>query len=171
MPTNWLKGLSALALCTMATSLYALPDDRLKAIEIQASSAIREEKKGLTQYSGNVVIRQGSILIKADTVNVHSASNKVDKIICLGKPAYYQQTPQPGKDPVIARGNRIEYLLSANMLHLIENASLEQEGATLNGEHIEYDTKAEIIRARGGSDSDNQRIRMVIPPSQQQGNP
>lgn len=150
----------------VASSAWALPDDRHQAIEIQSNSAIREEKKGLTVYEGNVTIRQGSMLIRADRVSVHTTGNQVSKIICIGKPAHYEQQPKPGDKPVTAKGNTIEYHLDRDVIHLIANASLEQAGSTLTGERIDYDLKEEVIKARGDSSGD-QRIRMVIPPSQQ----
>ncbi|KJS07958.1 MAG: hypothetical protein VR73_07470 [Gammaproteobacteria bacterium BRH_c0] len=155
-----------LATLAASTAALALPDDRHQAIEIQSRSAIREEKKGLTVYEGNVTIRQGSMLIQADRVSVHTTGNQVSKIVCLGKPALYQQQPKPGDKPVTAKGNTIEYQLDNDVIHLIGSASLDQAGSTLTGERIDYDLKEEVIKARGDSSGD-QRIRMVIPPSQQ----
>jgi len=49
----------------------------------------------------------------------------------------------------------------------LKNASLIQDESTLTGEYIEYNLKQEVIRARGGDEAGKERIRMVIPPSQQ----
>ena len=155
-----------IAALAASTAAWALPNDRHQAIEIQYRSAIREDKKGLTVYEGNVTISQGSMRIQAERVSVHTSGNQVSKIVCLGKPALYQQQPKPGDKPVIARGNTIEYQLERDVILLIGNASLEQAGSTLSGERIDYDLKEEVIKARGDSSGD-QRIRMVIPPSQQ----
>ena len=160
LPALLLTGMRA------ASAAVALPDDRHQAIEIQSRSAIREEKRGLTVYEGDVTIRQGSILIRADKVTVITTGDQVSRIVCTGNPAHYQQQPKPGDKPVIARANTIEYLLDQDIIQLIANASLEQAGATLSGERIDYDLKQEIIKARGDA-SGNQRIRMVIPPNQQ----
>lgn len=154
-------------LALTAHTAAALPDDRHQAIEIQSREAIREEAKGLTVYSGDVLIKQGSIEITADKVTVESQGNKVVRIVCIGKPARYQQRPEPDSSLVIAQGNTIRYDLETDMVLLLINASLVQEEATLSGERIEYDLKQEVIRAQGGSESGNERIRMVIPPSQQ----
>lgn len=146
----------------------ALPDDRNQAIEIRSREAVREEKKGLTVYEGNVTIRQGSILIRADKVSVYVEAGKVNRIEAVGQPARYQQQPEPDSELIIARARTIEYRLNDDFIHLVGEASLEQEQATLSGERIDYDLEKEVIRARGGDDSDNERIRMVIPPSQQE---
>ena len=164
------KALSVLALLFISgaiTTALALPEDRHQAIEILSREAIREEAKGLTIYTGDVLIRQGSIEIKADKVTVYNEKNKVNRIIAIGKPARYQQKPEPDSGLVIASGNTIQYNLDTDIILLLKNASLIQDESTLNGEHIEYNLKQEVIRARGGDEAGKERIRMVIPPSQQ----
>lgn len=159
-------------LCGLLLALHipalALPDDRHQAIEIQSHRAVREEKTGLTVYEGDVSIKQGSILIRADKVSVYTLNRKVSRIVCTGRPAQYQQRPQADSGLVIARASTIEYDLNEDRMHLVGNASLEQAEATLSGERIDYDLKQELIRAQGGSGEGNRRIKMVIPPSQQQ---
>ena len=144
----------------------ALPEDRNQAIEIQSREALREEATGRTVYTGDVSISQGTILIEADEVTVHSTGGRVSRIVCTGRPARYQQQPEQDSGLVIASGNTIRYDLDTDIILLLGNASLEQEEATLSGERIEYDLKQEVIRAKG-SDEGSDRIRMVIPPSQQ----
>ncbi len=146
----------------------ALPDDRDQAIEIRAREAVREEKKGLTVYEGNVTIRQGSILIRADKVSVYVEEGKVSRIEAVGQPAHYQQQPEPDSGLIIARARTIEYRLNNDFIHLVGEANLEQEEATLSGERIDYDLEEEVIHARGGDNGEDERIRMVIPPSQQE---
>ena len=145
----------------------ALPEDRHQAIEIESREAIREETRGLTVYNGDVTIQQGSIRIDADRVTVHSEGNSITRIVCIGRPARYQQQPEPDSGLVIASGNTIEYNLGTDIILLTGNAALEQEEATLTGERIQYDLKQEVIRATGGEGSGQDRIRMVIPPSKQ----
>lgn len=170
MLANCLSRLLLLPLICCCAKAAALPEDGQQPIEIQAQTALRDEKKGITVYEGDVAIVQGSILIKADKVTIHAQSNRVDKIVCIGTPAHYQQIPNPGDELVIARANTIEYQMNGELIHLITNASLEKAGTTLKGERIDYDLKQEIIKARGDTQG-QQRIRMVIPPSQQKESP
>lgn len=151
----------------LSTAAVALPTDPQQPIEIEAGNAMRDERQGLTVYEQNVTIRQGSILINADRVSVHTAGNQVNRIVATGQPANYQQQPKPGDSPVVARANTIEYQLASDQIQLLGNASLEQAGTTLTGNRIDYDLRQEIIRA-SGDDTGTGRIRMVIPPGQQQ---
>jgi len=164
---SFLKCLATLLLVTLSPFLRALPEDRNQPIEIEADEAMRDDARGLTVYEGNVVITQGTILIRADKVSIFGDGRQVKRVVGEGRPAHYEQVPEAGKPPVVARARTISYELGAEKIILTRDASLNQEEATLTGERIEYDLRQEIIRAQGGKD--NQRIRMVIPPNQQGG--
>ena len=146
------------------TTALALPSDRQATITVDADRAQLNEKTGITDYQGSVVIKQGSLLIEADQVTIYSTNGQTNKIICIGKPAHYQQQPNPEDSLVNARADTIEYYLDTETITLIKNASLEQQGSTLEGDHINYDLKAELVEARG-SDNSQQRVHMVIPAS------
>ncbi|RLA47666.1 MAG: lipopolysaccharide transport periplasmic protein LptA [Gammaproteobacteria bacterium] len=148
-------------------AVFALPSDRQQPINIESDRAQRNDKTGITTYEGAVNIIQGTINIRADKVTVHTVEGKVSKIVCIGVPAHYQQQPEPEDGLVIARANTIRYELNKDMITLITNASLTQAGSTLTGELINYDLIQELVEARGDI-SGKQRIKMVIPPSQQQ---
>lgn len=84
------------------------------------------------------------------------------QIVATGRPARYQQKPSPDEGPIIAQANRLEYNIAQDTLHLIENASLQQEGSSLSGNRIDYDVKKSVVKA-GGDASQNERVKMVIP--------
>lgn len=155
--------LICLGWCSLSS---ALPSDRQQPIKIESDRAIQDDKKGTTIYEGSVVIRQGTIKINADKVTVFSNSDKVDKIVCVGKPAHYQQRPNLENGMVFASGNTIEYYLASDKIALLKNASLEQNGTTITGDKINYDLRAEVVKATAGNNK-RERIQMVIPPSKQ----
>jgi lipopolysaccharide export system protein LptA len=150
------------------TAAFALPTDRQKAINIEADTALRNDKTGLTVYEGAVNIVQGTINIRADKVMVHSTRDKVSKIVCIGTPAHYQQIQNAKGGLVTARANTIEYNLAEDVIALLGNASLSQNGSILKGNSINYDLKKEYLEAHGDI-TGKRRIEMVIPPSQQEG--
>ncbi len=145
--------------------LLALASDKQQPIHISSDRAERDEKKGITTYSGSVQMDQGSLRIMADKVVIHSVENEISKIVATGAPATYQQKPSPEKPLVVAKGNTIEYRLNDEQLFLINNASLRQnDGTTLTGKRINYDMKASVVKAEGNNNTQSDRIHMVIPP-------
>ena len=166
MPTiKFFSPLLGLLGVLLTSTALALPSDRQATITVEADRAQINEKTGITDYQGSVIIKQGSLLIEAAQVTIYSTDGQASKIICIGKPAHYQQQPKPEDGLVNARADTIEYYLDDETITLIKNASLEQQGSTLKGDHINYDLKAELVVARG-SDNSQQRVHMVIPASQ-----
>lgn len=153
---------AGLALIAPVTSL-ALPSDREQPIEISADSAERDEAEGTTTYAGGVVMQQGSMRIDAHKVVIYNDRNKVTKIVATGDPARYQQQPNQSGGLVVAEAKRLEYNISEETLHLIESASLKQEGTSLSGNRIDYDVRKAVVKA-GSDAAQTERVRMVIPP-------
>lgn len=151
--------LPALLICP---HVFALSSDRNQAITIHSDTAERDELKGTTTYAGNVVMQQGSMRIEADSVVILNEKNKVIQIVATGNPARYQQKPSEDEGLVVAQAKRLEYNIAQDTLHMIDNASLQQEGTSLSGNRIDYDVKKSVVKA-GGDSTHNERVKMVIP--------
>lgn len=154
--------LSLLATLWPSVSM-GLAGDTKQPIHIESDRAERNERKGITIYQGSVIIRQGTIRIEADTVSIYDTGERVEKIVCQGDLARYEQQVGDSQAPVIAYAKTIEYSIAADTISLIRMASLEQEGATITGEQIHYDLKNEVVKAKGDQ-TGKQRIQMIIPP-------
>lgn len=146
--------------CTLTA--FGLSEDRNQSITIMSDSAERDEQKGTTTYSGNVIMQQGSMRIDAERVVIYNDKNKVTQIVASGAPARYQQKPSAKEGLVVAEANRLEYNIAQETLHLIDGAFLEQEGTSLSGNRIDYDVKRSVVKA-GGDVQQNERVKMVIP--------
>ena len=162
---------SALTTGVLAANLaHALPDDRSKPIEIQANSAERDAKTGVTTYSGNVDIQQGSIHISASTVVLDSKNNALTEIHASGGPATYHQQLTGPDDVVDAQASTIHFDVAKDLITLQGNSSLKQQSGNISGDRIEYDIKTERVRAQAaesGSADNNKRITVIIPPAKQ----
>jgi lipopolysaccharide export system protein LptA len=160
---------SALTTGALATNwAHALPDDRSKPIEIQANSAERDAKTGVTTYTGNVDIQQGSIHISASKVVLDSKNNALTEINASGGPATYHQQLTGPDDVVDAQANTIHFDVAKDLITLQGNSSLKQQSGNISGDRIEYDIKTERVRAQAaesGSADNNKRITVIIPPA------
>jgi lipopolysaccharide export system protein LptA len=153
-----------IALCTLsAAPSYALPDDQNQPINVQADSA--EKIKEKVYYRGNVTMTQGTITIKGETVTVESLNNKVQRLIADGEPAHFSQKPDLDKGLINATADNIDYQLVSDTVLLTKNANVEQTDSSISGERIEYDIKAQRVRASGlGGAGDTGRVRMTLQP-------
>ena len=68
------KTLLVTIILTVSLSAQGLPEDSKQPIKIESDSAESNQSTGLTEYSGNVFIRQGSMAINADKVTLYYLS-------------------------------------------------------------------------------------------------
>ena len=152
-------------LMLLPASAHALDSDREHPIQIAADVAIRDEIAGETRYEGNVVLTQGSLKITADELTILHSTEDADRIIATGKPATLVQQPTPDQPPVNASALRIEYVRSEDLVRLLEDARIAQNGSTLSGNQIDYLVSQRTVKAAGGADGPGQgRVEVVIPP-------
>lgn len=162
---------------SFSIQVWALSTDKDQPIEIEADSAELDDKKKVTVYHGNVVVTQGSIRMTGDTMTVYFTENDdLDTVIIEGHPATYRQRPDENETFDEAEAMRMEYYEVKNLIVLIDNAMVTQEGLRFSGNRIEYDTERSQIRARGktrtdesGKDGDqavqqDDRVKIIIKP-------
>ena len=164
MPRLNPSAIAVALLCTLASQLsLSLPDDREQAIHISADKATRDEKKGITVYSGNVVLDQGSLHISADRITVYRILEEGDKIVAKGQPALVQQQPNPDEELMRAHANIIEYYKSEDRLRLHLGAQIKQGASTVKGETIDYFISQQLIKAVSDQSQEDSRVEVVIP--------
>jgi lipopolysaccharide export system protein LptA len=144
---------------------WALPDDNQQPINIQSDRATQKNFKDgeKTQYFGNVVMSQGSLIINGDHIIIDSANRKISRILAKGSPAKFQQQSDPQKSPIKAAANSIDYRLKNETIVLEGNASIEQDGATVTGSRIAYNVASERVSAE-------ERVNMVFTPASAEDN-
>lgn len=154
---------AAVIAALLANAVAALPDDRLQAIEITAARAVRDERAGFTVYSGDVIMQQGSLHIEADKITIFHDSEAADRIIAVGAPATLRQQPEIDKGFVTASAGRIVYEKSREWVQLRESAVIEQDGAVVSGESIDYFMAEQRVRADAAPENANGRVQVIIP--------
>ncbi|SDZ93731.1 lipopolysaccharide transport periplasmic protein LptA [Microbulbifer marinus] len=172
-PNNFCRHLQIFATATLLAlttpQLQALQSDREQPIKVQAKKLEANRSSNLSVYSGNVVITQGSLEIRADRVEVHgNASGEISRVIATGKPAHFQQQMQQSQSPVKARARRIEYTVASDELHLTGDAHVDRDGNTLTAEKIDYDLNSEQMQAQGQSGEG--RVEMIWKPEKKDNN-
>lgn len=159
-----IAGLCATVIAALfANAVAALPDDRLQSIEITAARAVRDERAGFTVYSGDVIMQQGSLHIEADKITIFHDSEAADRIIAVGAPATLRQQPEIDKGFVTASAGRIVYEKSREWVQLRESAVIEQDGAVVSGESIDYFMAEQRVRADAAPENANGRVQVIIP--------
>ncbi|MDZ7784418.1 MAG: lipopolysaccharide transport periplasmic protein LptA [Halioglobus sp.] len=158
-------GAALLALLFSAPG-HALPEDREQPIRITADKAVRNEKRGITIYNGNVEMRQGSMELDADSLVVFHKGEDANKIVARGTPARMRQQPQPDEGLVHAHARVITYFRDEEIVNLRTDASVERDDGTLvTGDSIDYFIAKQLITADSDQTDDGNKVFVVIPPS------
>lgn len=156
---------TALPLALASFVALALPEDQEQPIHIQSDRATHDQRKGRTTYEGSVELSQGTLRILADRVTIQTnGNNEVEWLEAEGTPAHFEQQPNIDEELLIARAEFVRYSTGERQVLLLRNAWLEQDGATMSGNRIDYDMELEIVKAQGDTGSAQPRIQMVIPP-------
>ena len=163
-----IRALLIVPLLGLAGGGLALEEDRRQPIQIESDRAERDEKAGTTIYMGNVELVQGSLKMLADRLEIYTLKgNQLERVVAYGKPAYVEQKPEPDKAVVKARGEIIRYFVAEERIQLEKNASIDQEGAMVKSNIIDYFIKDEIVKASGSEE----RVKVVIPPRDESAKP
>ncbi|MFO7550167.1 MAG: lipopolysaccharide transport periplasmic protein LptA [Haliea sp.] len=155
--------LATAAWLLLAPGAIALPEDRQQPIRISADQALRDERQGFTEYTGNVRLQQGSLQIEAEKITVFHQQVAADRILAEGNPARLQQQPEADKGIVHAAAQRIEYFKAEERVNLTRQARIEQEGSIVTGDSIDYYMAEQRVRADSGRREDGGRVEVVIP--------
>ncbi|BCB16631.1 lipopolysaccharide export system protein LptA [Haemophilus influenzae] len=150
-----------------SSSAFALKDDVNQPINIVSDNQSLDMEKSVVTFTDNVVITQGSIVIKANKVIITrpaEKSGKKETVEAFGTPVTFHQQLDNGK-PVDGKANKVHYDLGKEFLTLTNNAELKQLDSKINGSVITYDVKKQQLKANGNGKS---RVTTVLIPSQLQ---
>ena len=150
-----------------SSSAFALKGDVNQPINIVSDNQSLDMEKSVVTFTDNVVITQGSIVIKANKVVITrpaEKSGKKETVEAFGTPVTFHQQLDNGT-PVDGKANKVHYDLGSEFLTLTNNAELKQLDSKINGSVITYDVKKQQLKANGNGKS---RVTTVLIPSQLQ---
>lgn len=154
---------SILAVSTLPLVALALPSDANQPIRLLADKATYSERTGVTTYSGNVTIEQGTLKIAADNITLNLDDKRsIKSAVATGRPATMQQVVTKEKGLAKGQANKIDYNAVTGIVTLTGNAKLTQAGASFSGNTIRYSLKLGDVEANAGS---GRRVELVFPPS------
>ena len=149
-----------LAFALAAAPALAERSDRLQKINIAADQNGQIDlQKQVVVYNGNVVISQGTMVIRANRVEVRQLPSGYYNAIAFGapnKPSTFRQKRDGVDEYFEGEGERLEYDGKTNTVRLINGAQLRQlRGATpaseISGNLITYDATTEKMMVAGGA--------------------
>ncbi len=163
------KAICTISMLSLSATAFALPSDRNQPISLVADKATYSEATGVTTYTGNVVIEQGTMKLQASSIVAQlNKSKQISTITATGGPAKFQQQVDSAKGVARGEAQKIVYNAETGIINLIGNAYLYQDGASIRSSTLKYSMNKGDVEALGSSNttgSSKGRVQIIIPPN------
>lgn len=150
----------------LASPAHAEKADRDKPVNLEADTVTLDDIKKVSVYQGNVVLSQGTLMLRADRVQVTQNASGLDKVSAIGRPVAFRQKLDGRDEFIEGFADRIEYDSGNSQLELIGQARLRRGSDELRGAQISYNANTEFYKIIGQPDAKTPagRVRAVIRP-------
>jgi lipopolysaccharide export system protein LptA len=152
--------------------------DRDKPIHLEADRATVEDYKRrgdfrTSIFTGNVVLTQGTLIIRADKIIMKEDSVGYRYATAHGNLVSFRQKRDGVDEYVEAWGKRVEYDDKTDKIELFGNARLKRGDDEVEGDYISYDITRDFFQVIGQFQQENDkssghRVRAVIQPRTKQ---
>ena len=147
-----------------STFSLALSTDAEQPIEIEADSVVVDELLGFNEFTGNAEVRQGSLLMTAQLIQVQTNTDGVETMLARGTkktPAKYSQNQENQARFIEATATLITYDVNKGMIFLEGDAHLIQGFDSFSGEKLNYDINNDKVIVKGSEDG-TKRVKFKI---------
>ncbi len=152
---------AAAALVLATAPALALKSDRQQPLDVKADASDGTLGDGVATLRGHVEIRQGTLLIQADTAQVERVEGRVRRFELTGNPVHLQQEIEQ-EGMVIAEARQVDYEVATGLVTLTGAADVVHPQYRISGEVLRYDMNLQHFQG-SGSDAEG-RIRIQMDP-------
>ncbi|MGB2831906.1 MAG: lipopolysaccharide transport periplasmic protein LptA [Methylotenera sp.] len=161
--------LSFAAMLGFSNLAQAEAADRDKPIDLEADTVKVDDAKQISTYSGNVILTQGTLIIRADKLIVREDSAGFQHSTSTGNPTTFKQKREGKNEYMEGSAQRIEYDGRMDKVQLYTKAWVKRGEDIVHGEYISYDANAEYAEVIGGAKSadgttTSGRVHAIIQP-------
>lgn len=143
-------------------------DDASQPISVEADQLELNQKTGISIYTGNVRMQQGSTLLLAERLELHSVNKQLKEGYADGTPAHMEQVDPETGELIRAEALHMEYRFDDGQLVLKREAHLWRGGDEFSGSHLIYDKANKSVRAFGDKKNNGDgRVRVILQPEKE----
>ncbi|WP_325483008.1 lipopolysaccharide transport periplasmic protein LptA [Piscinibacter sp.] len=163
--------------CAFAMPAQAERADRAQPLNVAADrQGIFDLANQVVVFSGDVIITKGTIVIKAERVEVRESSDGYRTAVAIGsenRPATFRQKRDNVEEYIEGQSNRLEYNEKTDTVRFVGDAKVYRlRGATIGdeitGNLITYDNTSEVFSVTGkppaAAGAPGGRVRAVLTP-------
>jgi len=136
-----------------ARTVSAQGDDKKQPINYSANNGDVNYQTKVGNLSGNVVITQGTMTIRADRIVFKQNPDNSVSATAYGNPITFRQKREAVDEYVEGFAQRAEYDGEKEHLELYDRALLKRGQDEIRSNYISYNTRTELFRAEGRPDA------------------
>jgi lipopolysaccharide export system protein LptA len=161
-----LKFLFASLFVALSSPVLAEKTDREKPVHLEADSVTLDDIKKVSVFEGNVLLIQGTLVLRADRVEARQDGDGLQNVSARGNPVSFRQKRDGVDEFIEGFASQAEYDSVQSVLRLIGDARLRKGGDEIRGSQITYDAKTEFYKVIGqqGATGSSGRVRVIIRP-------
>ena len=155
----------------ITNSALAERADQDKPVHLESDRATventgRSNNKDRTSiFTGNVVLTQGTLIIRSDKMVVKEDEDGFKNAVAYGNLASFRQKRDGMNEYVEGWSERMEYDSKADKVELFKQARLRRGADEVHGEYISYEATTEFFQVNNGAKINSEsRVRAVIQP-------
>ena len=154
--------------------VFAERADRDKPIHLEADRATvedvdQDDTSRISIFTGNVVLTQGTMVIRADKVIMKEDDNGFRYATALGDLVSFRQKRDGLDEFIEGWSRRVEFDNKTDELELFRQARLKRGQDEVKGDYISYNMTSEFFQVKGSNErgvesGPDSRVRIVIQP-------
>jgi lipopolysaccharide export system protein LptA len=158
------------ALLFLHSAAHAEKADREKPIHIESDRVTVDEAKQVALFEGNVLLTQGTLMIRGDRMQVRQDDEGFRYGTTWGNLAYFRQKREGYEEYIEGWGERIEYDGRADKVQMFNRAMMKRGQDEVRGSYISYDAVSEFFQVIGGgtkaasAGNPQGRVRAILQP-------
>jgi lipopolysaccharide export system protein LptA len=167
---NWRRLLVLLSCILVAPIAYGERADRDKPVNLEADQVTVDDNKQVATFIGNVVLTQGTLVIRGDRMVVQQDAEGFKYGVAYGNLASFRQKREGYDEYIDGFAERIEYDGKAEKVQMFNRAYLKKTNDDVRGNYISYEIATEFFKVVGGGKqaatpgNPEGRVRAVIQP-------
>lgn len=153
----FVRSMILVLICLACQTALALPGDRDQPMTITADEGNFKSNRGEATFTGNVYLKQGTLEVWADTLDVRRdpETGDITFLEAKGEPARYQELPSEEDGLIEVRGKRIEYRPEEDLIITEGDGHLTQSGSDIEADYIRYNLLDESLDVRSQRSTSN----------------
>lgn len=158
---------AAIAGLLFAAGAQAEKADRAKPIHLEADRVTVDDAKQIANFSGNVVLTQGTMVMRGDRMEVRQDKDGFKQGTMWGNLAYFRQKRDGFDEYIEGWAERVEYDGRADKVQMFNRAMLKRGQDEVRGSYISYDSNTEFFQVDGATKtakSGDDRVRVIMNP-------